>query len=121
MGFCIERSEVPVLYPLPRVERQVVSGENVMMVFFTIKPGATIPLHHHPEEQAGYVMQGRIEILAGEKQDKPLVVGPGTFYRLKPNEPHSVRVLSEEEVLVLDIFGPIRQDYLSGAVTEQSS
>ncbi len=91
------------------VLRSVVSGEKVMMVMNEIQPGTSPNPHSHPHEQILYIMKGRAEIEVG---DKKWVFGPGDVMVVPPDVPHMLKVLGNEPVLNLDVFSPIRNDYL---------
>src|SRR5687767_13513719 len=42
-------------------------GQNLMLSYVEIDPGADVPPHHHPHEQAGMVLSGRLEFTIGEE------------------------------------------------------
>lgn len=82
-------------------------GENVMLAVVDLQAGAVLPLHSHPHEQAGMVMEGELEFdLNGEVQH----LGPGDIYIIPGNMPHLVKVGSKP-AKVLDIFSPVREEY----------
>ncbi|MHA2143528.1 MAG: cupin domain-containing protein [Candidatus Thorarchaeota archaeon] len=101
-------------HPLvPEVSAKLVTGKNVMAQLVRLEKGATMEPHKHAEEQLGYVLEGKIEFLVGP--DKELhVVGAGSFFFFSSNEVHEVRSILET-ALVVDVFSPIRKDYLDHA------
>jgi quercetin dioxygenase-like cupin family protein len=95
----------------------VITGEHLQLWFWRVAGGAQgSVLHHHPdEEQIGIVVRGRLDMRIGEKQDEGRVVlGPGDVYLAPRNVWHgdSVFIGDDEldEVWILDIFSPVRQD-----------
>jgi quercetin dioxygenase-like cupin family protein len=81
-------------------------GENIMLAIVDIDPGAILPKHSHPHEQAGIVLEGKIEFnIAGEIK----LLHPGDCYIIPGEVEHTVTV-GEAPVKVLDIFSPVRED-----------
>ena len=89
--------------------RQVFSGDNVMMVFNTIQPDFPPFPHSHPHEQLLYIMEGRCEVTLG---DEVIAMGPGDVVHVHCGVHHDLKIVGDEPVLNLDIFTPIREDYL---------
>ncbi len=100
--------EVESFSPVPGVEMRPVSGEKVMMNFIRIHPGANVPDHHHPHEQAGTVLDGELILtIAGETRSLHI----GDAYVIPGGLPHSATT-DALGCFVLDIFAPPREDYL---------
>jgi quercetin dioxygenase-like cupin family protein len=93
------------------VTRKVFSGKNSMMVLNKILPSASPALHHHPHEQLTYILEGESEFVLG---DEVLNLKAGDVVLVPPDVPHSSKTVSAIPVLNLDIFSPIRDDYLRG-------
>ena len=65
-----------------------------------------IPGHSHPQDQAGYVVSGKIRVsVEGESSD----LGPGDSYSAPSGAVHSAIAL--ERTVVVDTFSPPREDY----------
>lgn len=94
----------------PQVKRKIVHLENVMLVYIELEPGAEVPVHQHPHEQIGLVLQGKAEFILG---DEKRVIGPGDGYLVPPNMIHGSGRAPEERCILLDIFSPIREDFLT--------
>ncbi len=89
------------------VEMKALSGEKMMMVFFSLEPGAVIPEHSHPHEQMGIVLEGEVElVIDGEKR----VVQEGYIYHIPPGISHCGNACAAP-ARVLDVFAPPREDY----------
>lgn len=80
-----------------------------MMVLSATLPGHRVPVHSHPQEQVGMVYAGRARLRIGEEER---VVSRGDFYRIPPNVPHGDVCLSSGPFVMLDIFCPVRDDFL---------
>ena len=100
--------ELPTVELSPQVERKIVHLENVMLVYIEVGAGVEVPIHRHPHEQIGLVLQGQAEFVLG---DEKRVIGPGEEYTVPPNMKHGGSAL-EESCVLLDIFSPIREDFL---------
>ena len=93
------------------VERDLVLrpvfGTNLTLSFVSMEPHAVAPVHQHPQEQIGTVIEGAYEFeLAGEKR----VVRRGDVYVVPPNVPHGAAT-HDEGCLVLDVFSPPREAF----------
>lgn len=84
------------------------SGELTFVVLEAKGPTAgAIELHSHVNDQISYVMAGDVEVqIGGETKG----ISTGGFFRVPPNAPHGVRVLSPT-LLVVDAFTPPREDF----------
>jgi quercetin dioxygenase-like cupin family protein len=89
--------------------RQVLSyGGGMMLVQFSFEAGITAPIHSHPHEQLGYVVEGELDLLM-EGQDT-VRLHKGASYYVPPNVKHGV-VIHAPTVLI-DAFTPMREDFL---------
>jgi len=102
--------------PAPGIQRQMVVGQNVMMVRFTFEPFLVTPEHTHPHEQMTLVVQGKVKFfIEGEVK----IVSPGDVLHFPPHNRHGATML-DEEVVLIDIFSPIREDFLDSPKTNGS-
>ena len=93
----------------PGIRRFIFSLNRVMSIYFQIDPGVVIGQHSHPQEQMGMLIQGRMKWRIG---DNETILQAPALYRVPSNEPHQVEVLGNETMIVLDIFSPVREDFL---------
>ena len=91
------------------VTRRVFSGEKSMVVLNTIQPFAKPALHQHPHEQITYILAGECDFTLGEEM---VHMGPGDVILVPPDIPHTLTPLGQETIVNLDVFTPIREDYL---------
>jgi quercetin dioxygenase-like cupin family protein len=90
------------------IGRKIVSGEKAMVAQVFIAKGGVVPEHHHEAEQITYIMEGALQF---HIEGKDVVVGKGQVLLIPSNVPHSAVAL--EDTLDLDIFSPIRYDWLN--------
>lgn len=106
-GF-VNWDEVPVHQLSPGVRLRTPYGLNIMLSLVEIDEGAEVPMHSHPHEQAGLMLEGRMAFTIG---DETRIVVPGEAYIVPPNVPHRAVAIGGP-VKALDIFSPIREDYV---------
>ena len=100
--------QVPTTQTAPGIKRQMVVGQNVMMVRFTFDAFTVTDEHTHPHEQMTLVIKGRVKfIIDGEER----IVSAGDVLHFPPHHRHGATML-DEEVVLIDIFSPIREDFL---------
>jgi quercetin dioxygenase-like cupin family protein len=92
-----------------RIWRKVISGEKVMVAQVFIAKDGMVPTHQHESEQISYVVKGALKF---QLEGKELVVRQGEVLHIPSNVPH--RAVALEDTLDLDIFSPIRVDWLTG-------
>lgn len=93
----------------PGVSRAGFRGNDTMMVMNWLEPGMTVSPHSHAAEQLAMVVKGRMRFFIG---DDTVEVGAGGIVRIPPNVEHCGEVVGDEPVLNLDVFSPLREDYL---------
>ncbi len=90
------------------IGRKIISGDKAMVAQVFLKKGAVVPEHFHESEQITYILRGALEF---ELEGTKVVVGAGQVLRIPSNVPH--RAVALEDTLDLDIFSPIRHDWLT--------
>jgi quercetin dioxygenase-like cupin family protein len=101
-------ADIPPHLPLPGVEMRAIGGGKLTLSFVTIAAGAHVPIHSHPHEQAGTVLEGTVLMVIG---DETREIGPGDTYVVPPHVPHGT-VPTDRPCTVLDAFAPPRDEYL---------
>ncbi len=93
----------------PSATRQVIHGSTMTVARLRLKKGALVPLHSHVNEQISLIEAGRVRfVIEGVEQ----IATEGHAVRIPPNAPHSVT--AEEDSVALDLFSPIREDWIRG-------
>jgi len=82
-------------------------GRNILFNYVYFEPHTEAPMHQHPEEQIGTMLEGEYEFeMNGEKR----MIRPGDVYVVPPNVPHAARTYDKGCVAV-DIFSPPRSGF----------
>jgi mannose-6-phosphate isomerase-like protein (cupin superfamily) len=94
--------------------RTAVRTDDAIVTFNWIQPGhPEVPPHRHPYDQLALILAGTLELdLDGDKY----TVGAGELLYIPAGVPHVGRVVGTEVVLNVDVFAPIREDYLYLAI-----
>ncbi len=106
-GF-IDFEKIPAFEPAPGCVLKTPYGEKLMLSRVEMHAGAEIPLHHHPHEQGGVLLSGKLELQIG---DEVRTLKSGEAYLIPGNVPHRA-VAIDGPAVVLDVFSPIREDYV---------
>jgi quercetin dioxygenase-like cupin family protein len=89
------------------LSRKLVTGEREMLAQIYLKRGCLVPNHSHESEQITYVLQGALKFLIGGEE---ITVREGEVLHIPQWVEHQAEAL--EDTFELDIFSPIRQDWL---------
>jgi quercetin dioxygenase-like cupin family protein len=92
----------------PGVEIQTTAGTNLMLSVVRFEPESVVLDHAHYHEQIGMLLEGRLEFTVG---GVTRLLGPGDIWRIPGGVSHRVRALDRPAVAI-DVFHPIREDYL---------
>jgi quercetin dioxygenase-like cupin family protein len=96
------------------IVRQMIHGERLMICRLTFAPGTITTAHDHVHEQMTIIEKGRVRFVLGseEKEFGPgdVILFPGGFW-------HGATML-DEDVVLIDIFSPIREEFLKTAGRE---
>jgi len=101
-----ENLEKEILSPF--IGRKIIAGEKAMVAQVFLSRGAIVPEHQHESEQITYILEGALEF---EIEGKTITVSAGQVLRIPSNVPH--RAVALADTLDLDIFSPIRTDWLT--------
>jgi len=90
------------------IERKtLVFGEKTLMTEFKLGKGSRLPFHKHPCEQTGYLVSGLLVlVIAGQRQE----MTPGSIWSIPGDVEHGAEV--EENSVAVEVFSPVREDYL---------
>ena len=92
----------------PLIDREMLTGQNLMLARVIMKKGAHVPLHHHHNEQVTYILEGSLKFAVDSKE---IVVKAGEVLCIPSNMPHEAWAL--EDTIDLDVFNPPREDWLN--------
>jgi quercetin dioxygenase-like cupin family protein len=92
----------------PLLDRQMITGEQVMLARVLLKKGCVVPEHSHHNEQLTYILQGALKFWIDGRE---IVVRAGQVLCIPPHMPHKAEAL--EDTVDLDVFHPPREDWLN--------
>ena len=100
--------EVPFEQIADGIERQMVVGQRLMLCRLRFRPHVVTPVHSHPHEQMTLVEKGRVRFAIG---GETRIASAGDVVCFPSGVSHGATILDEEVVLV-DIFTPLRVEFL---------
>lgn len=105
----VYNEQVPQKQLDDKVARKILgTGGSLMMVEVHFEKGGIGAVHRHEiHEQVSYIVKGSFEVIVG---DEKKILRQGDSFYAAQNVNHGVIAL--EEAVILDIFTPIREDFL---------
>jgi quercetin dioxygenase-like cupin family protein len=101
-------STIPVERVGQGIERQMVWGDRLMVCRLRFAPHVVTPVHTHHHEQITLVERGRVRFtVAGADR----ISSAGDVLHFPSEVEHGATML-DEEVVLIDIFTPVREDFL---------
>jgi quercetin dioxygenase-like cupin family protein len=96
-----------------RISRKLFMGEHGDMAVYTLKKGAFIPEHQHPQEQFSYIQSGKVKVIIHGQEH---IISGGEVIVIPGNLPHSFEAL--EDTVDIDFFSPHRdEDWRNGSAS----
>jgi len=92
-----------------RISRKYVAGDREMVAQIYLTRGAIVPTHSHESEQLTYVITGALTFTL---DGRDITVHAGELLRIPSWMPHSAEAV--EDTFELDLFSPVRQDWIDG-------
>jgi len=108
----IDLRKAPKIRPMEGLETTILSGlcgEKMMMVLSATLPNHSVPVHSHLHEQVGMVYSGKAILRIG---DEERIAKKGDFYCIPANVPHSDVCIGDKPFVMLDVFYPLREDFV---------
>ena len=102
-------NDIPEEVLNPKARRKVIHTPQMTIARLWLAKGAVVPTHHHVNEQVTNVESGRLRFAFDGCE---VIVAAGESLRIPPNVPHKVETL--EDSVALDLFTPVREDWLRG-------
>lgn len=94
------------------IQRRLVTGERTMLAHVYLEKGSVVPQHFHDNEQFTYILKGALQFYIGAEGEEQVIVRAGSVLHIPSNVPHKAVAL--EDTVDLDVFTPVRQDWLDG-------
>lgn len=95
------------------VSRQMIVGERLMVCRLRFAPQVVTQAHDHPHEQVTLVERGRVRFIlgTGDGGTEERIAQAGDVLHFPSGVWHGATML-DEEVVLIDIFTPLREDFL---------
>ena len=91
----------------PGVTTRTFWGDNMLLSYVDFEPNAEVPLHQHPHEQAGILLEGELTFtIDGEVK----TIEPGAMNIIPGNVVHGC-VAGSQGAKTLEIFSPVREEF----------
>jgi quercetin dioxygenase-like cupin family protein len=91
----------------PGVTARTFWQNQMLLSLVDFEPNTLVPLHTHPHEQSGVVLEGEVEMtIDGESR----IIRPGDMYIIPGGIEHSAKSFGAP-ARVLDTFSPVREEY----------
>jgi len=87
--------------------KTLVHGERTLMGQFKLEKGAVVPSHGHMHEQIGMLISGRLRFQVG---NETFEAEAGDSWCIPGEVEHSAEAL--EDSIAVEVFSPVRDDYL---------
>ncbi|MEW5981671.1 MAG: cupin domain-containing protein [Acidobacteriota bacterium] len=105
---CMSWASIPVEQISEGITRQMIWGDRLMICRLHFAPHVVTAVHAHPHEQITIVERGHVLFtIEGEQR----VAHAGDVLHF-PSEINHGATMLDEEVVLIDIFSPIREDFL---------
>jgi quercetin dioxygenase-like cupin family protein len=106
----LDWSAIPVEQVAAGITRQMIHGDRLMVCRLTLAAGTVTAVHSHVHEQITLVERGSADFFVeGQKR----TASAGEVLLFPSGIQHGATMLGEEVVLI-DIFSPPREDFLPG-------
>ena len=87
------------------IRKTLAYNRETMLCHFTLKKGASIPLHNHVAVQIGYIVSGHCRFLG----DNEFEVRTEEAYCIESGVTHGTEAL--EDTVYVEVFSPSREEY----------
>jgi quercetin dioxygenase-like cupin family protein len=92
---------------VPGVRLFPIFGDNMMVNLVELDANAEVPLHSHPHEQIGVVLEGSIVMIIDGRNHE---LGPDDAFQIPGGVEHGA-IAGPEGCRAIDVFQPVREDY----------
>jgi len=93
----------------PHISRKMIHSATMTVARLRLLKGAVVPTHSHVNEQISNVEQGALHFVTPSGE---VTVRAGESLCIPANLPHSAVCL--EDCVVMDVFSPVREDWVRG-------
>ena len=104
----LDWSAIPVESIAEGITRQMFTGDRLMVCRLTLAARTVTPIHTHVHEQMTLVVRGRADFFV-EGQQRTAKAGDVLLF---PSGIQHGATMLDEEVVLIDIFTPVREEFL---------
>ena len=108
MSYFVSRRDTSHHEIFPGVHIFTAAGQEMMLSVVEFAPHAVVKPHSHLHEQMGMLLEGELTFTIGGQTQ---TLRAGEMWRIPGGVVHSA-VAGDAPVKALDVFHPIREDYL---------
>jgi|SRR5579871_3737329 len=101
-------SEIPEEQMNASTRRRYITADRVTVARFEMQKGGVVPTHSHENEQVTTVVSGALRF---RFSDGEVVVRAGEVLQIPSWAEHAVDVL--EDTVAIDVFSPVRADWIN--------
>lgn len=94
------------------IARRFITADHVTVARFDLARGGRVPKHAHEHEQVTCVLSGTLKFVMNGAE---VLVGAGELLQIPAWAEHEVEVI--DDAVAIDVFSPIRQDWIDGTDT----
>jgi len=107
MSYFIDAASREPLELVPGARTRTFWGEQMLFSLVEVDADSEVPLHTHPHEQGGIIVEGELEMgVDGEVK----LLKPGDMYIIPGNVEHYAKAYTTKAI-ALDIFSPVREEF----------
>ena len=107
MPFFMDASNRELMELVPGVNTRTFWGDQMLLSLVEVEANTEMPLHTHPEEQGGIILEGEFEKGIGREVK---VLKPGDMYIIPGGVEHYAKAHTKK-VKALGIYSPAREDF----------
>lgn len=100
-------NDLPAELVTPSIARKYLTGDHVTVARFELAAGGVVPRHSHDNEQVSCVLTGALRF---RFDDREVIARAGEVVRIPGGLAHAVEVV--ENAVVIDVFSPVRRDWI---------
>jgi quercetin dioxygenase-like cupin family protein len=119
VSYLVSLKRAPLIKQMEGLETTILTGlhsEKTMVLSATF-PCHSVPQHSHPHEQIRMVYSGKAVLRIGDEEKN---VKKGDFYCIPANVQHGDTCIGVGPFVMLDIFYPVRKDFIQ-KLSEQTT
>ena len=106
MSHIIDPEDRGYLELAPGARTRTFWGDQMLFSLVEVDANSEVPLHTHPHEQGGIIVEGELEMGVGGEVK---LLKPGDMYIIPGNVEHYARAYTIK-AKALDIFSPVREE-----------